>query len=149
MCAGGLTYDPWHMTEARAGADGLIKQDQRGRMRVTRERRQMLVGEFERSAMTGRQFATLAGIKPTTFSNWVRKWRKPRAAQLPAPLAANAPGVRWLEAVVEKPRPKQARKKVTPLIVHGLRGVRLELGDEGQVKLAVQLLRGLGREPEC
>jgi len=55
------------MTEATAEADGLIKQDQRGRMRVTRERRQMLVAEFESSSMTGRQFAMLAGIKPTTF----------------------------------------------------------------------------------
>jgi transposase-like protein len=137
------------MTEATAVKDGLIKQDQRGRMRVTRERRQMLVSEFEGSAMTGRQFATLAGIKPTTFSNWVRKWRAPPAAQLPAPLAANASGVRWLEAVVEKSGPKRARKTVTPVIVHGPRGVRLELSDEGQVKLAVQLLRGLGREPEC
>jgi len=137
------------MTEATAVADGLIKQDQRGRMRVTRERRKMLVAEFESSAMTGRQFATLAGIKPTTFSNWVRKWRKPQVAQLPAPIAANEPGVRWLEAVVEKPEQKRARKTVTPLIVHGPRGVRLELGDESQIKLAVQLLRGLGREPEC
>ena len=109
----------------------------------------MLVAEFENSAMTGRQFATLAGIKPTTFSNWVRKWRTPRVAQLPAPVAANGPEVRWLEAVVEKPRPKRARKTVTPLIVHGPRGVRLELGDESQIRLAVQLLRGLGREPEC
>jgi hypothetical protein len=108
------------MTEATAVADGLIKQDQRGRMRVTRERRKMLVAEFENSAMTGHQFATLAGIKPTTFSNWV-----------------------------EKPRPKRTRKTVTPLIVHGPRGVRLELGDESQIRLAVQLLRGLGREPEC
>ena len=70
-------------------------------------------------------------------------------AQLPAPIAANEPGVRWLEAVVEKPEQKRARKTVTPLIVHGPRGVRLELGDESQIKLAVQLLRGLGREPEC
>jgi hypothetical protein len=51
--------------------------------------------------------------------------------------------------VVEKPGPKRARKTVTPLIVHGPRGVRLELGDESQIRLAVQLLRGLGREPEC
>jgi hypothetical protein len=137
------------MTEATTNADGLIKQDQRGRMRVTRERRQMLVAEFEGSAMTGRQFAALAGIKTTTFSNSVRKWRKPRSAQLPAPAVENAPGVRWLEAVVDKHTPKRSKKMVTPLIVHGPRGVRLELGDEGQVKLAVQLLRGLGREPEC
>jgi transposase-like protein len=134
------------MTEATAVKDGLIKRDQRGRMRVTRERRQMLVAEFEGSAMTGRQFATLAGIKPTTFSNWVSKWRTPRSAQLPTPAVENAPGVRWLEAVVG---PKRARKTVTPVIVHGPGGVRLELSDEGQVKLAVQLLRGLGREPEC
>jgi transposase-like protein len=137
------------MTEATAETDGLIKQDKRGRMRVTRERRQMLVAEFAHSAMTGRQFAALAGIKATTFSNWVRKWRKPRAAQLPAPAVENAPGVRWLEAVVDQPTPKRPRKTATALIVHGPRGVRLELGDEGQVKLAVQLLRELGQESGC
>jgi transposase-like protein len=137
------------MTEATAVTDGLIKQDKQGRMRVTRERRQMLVAEFEGSAMTGRQFATLAGIKPTTFGNWVRKCRKPRVARLPAPLAANAPGVRWLEAVVEKPEPKRSRKIAAPLIVHGPHGVRLELGEEGQVKLAVQFLRRLGPESGC
>jgi transposase-like protein len=80
------------MTEATAETDGLIKQDKRGRMRVTRERRQMLVAEFEHSAMTGRQFAALAGIKATTFSNWVRRWRKPPLAQLPAPAVENGAG---------------------------------------------------------
>jgi hypothetical protein len=128
------------MTEATAETDGLIKQDKRGRMRVA---------EFEHSAMTGRQFAALAGIKATTFSNWVRKWRKPRAAQLSAPAVENAPGVRWLEAVVGKPTSKRPRKTATPLVVHGPRGVRLELGDEEQVRLAVQLLRELGQEPGC
>jgi hypothetical protein len=59
------------MTEATAETDGLIKQDKRGRMRVA---------EFEHSAMTGRQFAALAGIKATTFSNLGRAWTAWRAS---------------------------------------------------------------------
>jgi len=57
----------------------------------------------------------------------------------------DAPGTRWLEAVVEGAAPKQASKnKPAVLIVHGPGGVRLELSEERQIKLAAQLLRELG-----
>ena len=50
--------------------------------------------------------------------------------------------MRWLEAVVDGSRQKEQPKlATTTLIVHGPGGVRLELSDEKQVKLAAQLLR--------
>ena len=138
------------MTQALATTEKIIKADTHGRLRTTAERREFLLAEFERSAMTGRKFAEWAGIKYSTFGNWWRARKKSQRAELPAPAAENATGTRWLEAVVEKPRP-QARGKLKsgPLIVHGRGGVRLELSDEGQIKLAAQLLRELGWDERC
>lgn len=108
------------------------------------------MAEFERSAMTGRQFSEWAGIRYSTFGNWWRARKKLRRAELPARATEKATGTRWLEAVVEKPSPKARGKlKSGPLIVHGRGGVRLELNDDGQIKLAAQLLRELGWEQEC
>ena len=61
--------------------DGIIKQDTRGRLRTTRERREALLAEFDRSAMTGRKFAKWAGIKYSTFANWLQTRRKLRCRQ--------------------------------------------------------------------
>ena len=80
--------------------DGIIKQDSRGRMRTTRERRETLLAEYDRSAMTGRKFAQLAGIKYQTFANWLQKRRRLGPNWLPPWPSHDS--IRWLEAVVEK-----------------------------------------------
>ncbi len=74
-------------------------------MRVTVERRQALLEEFDRSAMTGRKFAAWAGIKYTTFSNWRRTWRKAAGSSQRQDTVEKACGKRWLEAVVGPSRP--------------------------------------------
>jgi hypothetical protein len=138
------------MSEALTTTEKIIKSDTQGRLRTTAERREFLLAEFERSAMTGRKFAEWAGIRYSTFGNWWRARKKSQRAELPAPAAENATGTRWLEAVVEKPRLQTRGKlKSGPLIVHGRGGVRLELSDERQIKLAAQLLRELGWEQGC
>lgn len=138
------------MSEALTTTEKIIKSDTQGRLRTTAERREFLLAEFERSAMTGRKFAEWAGIRYSTFGNWWRARKKSQRAELPAPAAENETGTRWLEAVVEKPRPQTRGKlKSGPLIVHGRGGVRLELSDERQIKLAAQLLRELGWEQGC
>ena len=137
------------MTHSTGTADGIIKQDTRGRMRVTGERREALLAEFERSAMTGRKFAAWAGIKYSTFSNWLRARRKLPSPS--APGAENAPGPRWLEAVVNSSADRGAEVKTKPggLVVEAAGGVRIEIADEAQIKLVAQLLRELGRERGC
>ena len=137
------------MTHSTGTADGIIKQDTRGRRRVTLERREALLAEFDRSAMTGRKFAAWAGIKYSTFSNWQRARRKLRS--LPSPEAENAPGPRWLEAVVNGSADRKAELKssLRVLVVEAAGGIRIEIADEAQVKLAAQLLRELGRERGC
>jgi hypothetical protein len=138
------------MSEALTTTEKIIKSDTQGRLRTTAERREFLLAEFERSAMTGRKFAEWAGIRYSTFGNWWRARKKSQRAELPASAAENATGTRWLEAVVEKPRLQTRGKlKSGPLIVHGRGGVRLELSDERQIKLAAQLLRELGWEQGC
>ena len=135
------------MSEGLEKGEGIIKTDRGGRLRTTAERREFLLAEFEQSAMTGRKFAQWAGISYSTFGNWWRARKKSQRKELPAPVAENATGPRWLEAVVAGERQKPVEEpKSRPLIVHGRGGLRLELSDEGQVKLAARLLRELGWE---
>ncbi len=129
--------------------------DTRGRLRVTRERREELLAEFDRSAMSGRKFAEWAGLNYTTLANWLQKRRRQQASQTlaiadAAPAPAEPDPVRWVEAVAESPQARPAVKaKVAALVVHGPLGVRLELDDETQIQIATRFLRELGREPGC
>ena len=81
-----MLYGKGRMTRSNEGGE-ILKQDERGRMRVTRERWEALLGEFDRSAMTGRQFAAWAGIEHSTFANLQRLRRKEAFSALPAPEA--------------------------------------------------------------
>ena len=80
-----MSYDLDCMTSTTGMVEGIIKQDSRGRMRTTRERREALLSEYDRSAMTGRKFAKWAGIKYTTFANWLQQRRKLGCRELAAP----------------------------------------------------------------
>ena len=108
--------------------------------------------QFDQSGLSGPKFAKQAGIKFTTFANWLQKRRRPRSktilAQKSVPGTRNK--VRWLEAVVDDPQNKEPPMLATAtLVVHGPGGVRLELSDDKQVKLAAQLMRELGQELAC
>ena len=56
------------MTTTIGLTDGIIKLDTRGRMRTTRERREALLAEFDRSGMSGQKFSAWAGIKYPTWA---------------------------------------------------------------------------------
>ena len=145
-----MSYDLDRMTSTTGVVDGLIKHDTRGRLRTTRERREALLAEYDRSAMTGRKFAKWAGIKYSTFANWLQARRKLGCRELAAPVAEPTTGTRWLEAVVDgSPQKEPAKVKSAKLIVHGPGGVRLELSDEKQVPWAARLLRELTEKPGC
>jgi len=145
-----MSYDLECMTSTNGMVDGIIKQDSRGRMRTTRERREALLAEYDRSAMTGRKFAKWAGIKYTTFANWLQARRKLGCRELTAPVAEGATGTRWLEAVVEgSPHKEPAKSRTATLIVHGPGGVRIEISEAKQVGLAVQLLWELDGKGRC
>jgi transposase-like protein len=137
------------MTLTIAAVDGqILKRDSAGRVRTPRERREAILKEFDQSGMSGQKFAKWAGIKYTTFANWLQQRRKQRQA----PTGAKATEeVRWVEAVVgNRPRQKPGMKPAaTGLTVHGPGGVRIEIHEEKQVDWAAQLLRHLGVSGPC
>ena len=137
------------MTLTIAPVDGqILKRDSAGRVRTPRERREAILKEFDQSGMSGQKFAKWAGIKYTTFANWLQQRRK----QGQAPTGAKVPEeVRWVEAVRgSRPRQKPGMKPMAVgLIVHGPGGVRIEIHEEKQVDWAATLLRHLGVSGPC
>ena len=124
----------------------------RGQIRISREKREALLAQFDQSGMSGPKFAKQAGIKYTTFANWLQKRRRHRNKTILA--TKSPPGkksrVRWLEAVVDSPQQKEPPTLTTAtLVVHGPGGVRLELSEDKQVKLAALLLRELNGRQGC
>ena len=131
------------MTLTTVPDDGkIVKRDVLGRVKTPRERRAAILEEFDKSGMSGQKFAAWAGIKYTTFANWLQQRRKQRKGEGSSG-AEPSDGVQWLEAVVTKPRRGQApaNLKAGGLMVHVAGGVRIEIAEAKQVSLAVQLLR--------
>jgi transcriptional regulator with XRE-family HTH domain len=126
------------MTDTTLAVGEVIKTDVRGRMRVSTERRESLLFEFEKSGLSGKKFAELAGIKHQTFANWLQKRRLG-----PSPVKPTD-SIRWLEAVVEKA--KTSGLPNTPVLIVALPGgARLEIVDAHQAALAALLLRSLAQ----
>ena len=91
------------MTVMEAGSE-ILKVDEVGRVRTPPEKRQALLTEFDRSGMSGAQFARFVGVRYSTLMYWLQRRRKEagRSEQVAAP-RPNHP--RWLEArVAEKSR---------------------------------------------
>src|ERR1039458_1953219 len=133
------------------GQDQIVKVDRIGRIKTPRERREALLAEFDRSGMSGQQFAKWAGIKYGTFITWVQKRRRKGQAE-DKPVAAGAKAeVQWVEAVMEKAgaRTSNANPTATVMIVQGPGGVRLELSEERHVLWAAKLLRHLDVPGPC
>ena len=132
----------------------LLKVDRRGRVRVPRERRNMLLDEFEQCGVSARQFAERIGVRYQTFATWKQKRDRQRQAEMNSgdieaialPPRPSAGGLQWVEAVVERGdgdrgQGSQAGKAVLAVSLPG--GARMEIGDAGQVVLAAELLRML------
>jgi hypothetical protein len=117
----------------------LIKTDTRGRMRITPERRQQLLAEFDRSGLSAPKFATLTGIKYQTLAAWLQR-RKKQGVISPATPTKSSPAVQWLETVIE-----QAQSASTPastaLLVRLPSGAVVEVANLAQATLAGTVLR--------
>ena len=76
----------------------LLKVDALGRVWASRQRREALLDEFERSGTSAAQFAALTGVKCPTFASWVQKRRRGKdaagrtAAEAPLALGGGAGG---------------------------------------------------------
>ena len=115
----------------------ILKTDQRGRVRMPRPRREELLAEFDRSGLSGPKFAELTGVKYQTLAGWLHRRRKQ-----PGQVAATkAPGVQWLETVIER-APAPALPSHNPMLIVRLpSGAMLELSHPTQAALAGAVLR--------
>jgi hypothetical protein len=128
--------------------DHILRQDTRGRVVVTAERRAALLAEFDQSGISGMQFAKLAGVKYATLASWLQQRRKRQKGTLTTPSGAPrgepGPEVRWLEAMVAgEEKPVEGAAKVA-LVMHGPAGVWWKIEDEEQARLAALVVRHLG-----
>jgi|ERR1700730_8464999 hypothetical protein len=69
------------MTFAAEEAGQILSQDARGRVLVSRERRESLLEEYDRSGMSGVKFAQYVGIKYSTLAYWLQSRRRHRGRE--------------------------------------------------------------------
>ena len=124
------------MTFLDSAGDGVLKMDTAGRVRVSRERREQLLGEFATSGISARRFAQLAGVNPVTFYCWVQKQR---ALGSETPVQSAGSPVSFMEAVLGCPPAVQSCLD-GPLVVHLCGGARAEVASTQGVPLLAQLL---------
>lgn len=122
----------------------ILPIDSKGRVRVSPARREEVLDEFERSGMTGAQFARTIGLKYQTFAFWrqQRQKRKPGASVPPQRTAT----VEWLETVIDKAQSSSA-VSASALMVRLPSGAVLELANVSQVSVAAALLRAWEKAP--
>jgi hypothetical protein len=135
-------------TAGEEGSRQILSQDARGRVLVSRERRESLLAEYDRSGMSGVRFAQYLGIKYTTLAHWLRSRRRQQEREkLLMKASADAEAVRsnrrWIEAVVDKngspaPIPSGA------LRIYFAGGAYCQIGNTAELALAVELLGRLG-----
>ncbi len=113
----------------------LVQTDARGRLRVSKEQRNLVLTKFEQSGMSSAKFAAAMGIKYSTLAGWLQRYRRPK------PRVA-AKGLHLVEAVITGQRVKQPASE-TGVILHLPGSVRMELSSAGQVPLAAALLESL------
>ena len=125
------------MTASEVTSD-ILPTDSKGRVRVSRERREELLDEFEKSGLSGAQFARTVGLKYQTFAYWrvQRQKRRPAVAGQPEKAAT----VQWLETVIDKAQASAAMPAST-LMVRLPSGVAIELAHLSQAPVAAALLR--------
>ena len=115
----------------------ILKQDRLGRVRTPRFKQEEILAEYDRSGMSGQQFAQYLGIKYQTFATWLQKRRKRRSEGL----ALSPSSLNWVEAEVGANQEIPSGK---PGLVVELGGAILRVGDEREAKLAAALLGHLG-----
>jgi hypothetical protein len=117
----------------------ILKMDVAGRVRTPGWRREQLLDEFERSSLSGQEFAKLVGVKYQTFATWAQRRRRAREANTAKAPVEGGDQVRWLEAVVE-----ESSRERAPLVLELPGGVRMEVADGRQATLAAAVVRALG-----
>jgi len=134
------------MTFAAEEAGQILSQDARGRVLVSRERRESLLEEYDRSGMSGVKFAQYVGIKYSTLAYWLQSRRRHRGREkLLLKAGADIEGGKntggWIEAVVEGSPP---RAPAGALRIYFAGGAYCQISSTAQAALAAELLGQLG-----
>ena len=135
------------MTFAGEEAGQILSQDARGRVLVSRERRESLLEEYDRSGMSGVKFAQYVGIKYSTLAYWLQSRRRHRRREklllkAGAKTEAGQSNGGWIEAVVENA--SEARAPAGALRIYFAGSAYCQISSTGEVALAAELLGRLG-----
>jgi transposase-like protein len=131
------------MTVMEAGSE-ILKLDEVGRVRTPPEKREAMLAEYDRSGMTGAQFARFVGVRYSTLMYWLQKRRRARRAGGRCEAAARPDHPRWLEARLEG-----EASKAENIVVEVGGGVRMLVSNRTQAALAGEVLRGMGLGRGC
>ena len=135
------------MTSLNAKTE-VLKQDARGRVRVSAQRREALLDEFERCGASAAKFARLVGIRYSTFANWVMQRRKRvsggrvvNATTGDSDAVAKAGPLRLLEAVLEGgSHEEQPSTGSCGMVIELPGGSRILVGSPVQLEMAAELV---------
>jgi transposase-like protein len=106
-------------------------------VRASKEQRRLILAEFERSGVSGAQFAKRTGLKYSTLAGWRQRYRRTKPPSRAQPM-------RLLEAVVEPAQPGAAPSAAwMVLCLPG--GSRVEIADAKQIPLVAALVRELAK----
>jgi len=122
----------------------ILKVDERGRVWTPKERREGLLDEFERSGISGVQFAKTVGVRYPTFAAWVGQRKKARSqgGEGDQTKKAVAPSVHLFEALAEVAVSARAQSGVR---VELPGGAYLHVDAFSQVPVVAELLRLLSQ----
>ena len=127
------------MTSTTCG-ELVVKQDARGRVRHSKERREALLCEFDRSGMSGASFARLSGIRYTTFAGWIKsRKRKVERERLAVGTGKVRSPIRLLEAMVE-PGTHHPGEEVKGLRIELPGGSGMRIESPVQMQMAAELV---------
>jgi hypothetical protein len=137
------------MTFAVEEVGQILSRDARGRVLVSRERRESLLEEYDRSGMSGVKFAQYLGIKYSTLAYWLQRRRRHRGREKlllkagPKTEAGQSNGG-WIEAVVENACAAEPRVPAGALRICFAGGAFCQISSAEEAALAAELLGRLG-----
>ena len=123
----------------------LLRRDVKGRVRISRERRELLLAEFDHSGVSAAVFARMAGIKYQTFAGWLHVRR--RGGRRHGLKHARTP--QWVEAVptgAEQQTVGHHAESSGGLKVHLPGGAWMVLADASCARAAAALLGALAQQ---
>ena len=135
------------MTFGAEEAGEILSRDAQGRVLVSREGRELLLEQYDRSGMSGVKFAQYIGIKYSTLAYWLQSRRRKRereklllkAGRETRPGQSNGA---WIEAVVENGSPPRVQEGALRIYFAG--GAYCQISSAAEVAMAAELLGRLG-----